>query len=139
MKKRIVYLTDLYAKIGSYLKLYGDANVTSISTHCNHPKNLYYTLNVTDLDTDKERKIDIPYKEIDIDENKVSKKLFEQLCALYIQDTSCDQQLFCGCREEDCENYRTENCIRCLEAYMESIDLDKMIKKTLLNKMNNNI
>ena len=43
-----------------------------------------------------------------------SNKIFNALADIYIKDTSCDGQLFCGCREEDCEAYRTKECRVCL-------------------------
>lgn len=45
-----------------------------------------------------------------------SNKIFNALADMYIKDTSsfCDGQLFCGCREEDCEAYRTKECRVCL-------------------------
>lgn len=39
---------------------------------------------------------------------------FNKLAKLYINETSCDGQLFCGCRYEDCENFHTEECHKCL-------------------------
>lgn len=39
---------------------------------------------------------------------------FNKLANLYINETSCDGQLFCGCRYEDCENFHTEECFKCL-------------------------
>lgn len=40
--------------------------------------------------------------------------LFNVLADMYIKDTSCDGQLFCGCRDEDCINYKTKKCRNCL-------------------------
>ena len=39
---------------------------------------------------------------------------FNKLAKLYINETSCDGQLFCGCRYEDCEKFHTEECYKCL-------------------------
>ena len=43
-----------------------------------------------------------------------SNKIFNALADMYIKDTSCDGQLFCGCREEDCEAHGTKECRVCL-------------------------
>lgn len=43
-----------------------------------------------------------------------SNKIFNALADMYIKDTSCDGQLFCGCRREDCEAYSTTECRQCL-------------------------
>jgi hypothetical protein len=43
-----------------------------------------------------------------------SNKVFNALADMYIKDTLCDGQLFCGCREEDCETYGTKDCRKCL-------------------------
>lgn len=43
-----------------------------------------------------------------------SNKVFNALADMYIKDTSCDGQLFCGCREEDCEEHGTKECRVCL-------------------------
>ena len=43
-----------------------------------------------------------------------SNKIFNALADMYIKDTSCDGQLFCGCRAEDCEAHRTKDCRKCL-------------------------
>lgn len=40
--------------------------------------------------------------------------LFNALADMYIKDTSCNGQLFCGCRDEDCINYKTKECKNCL-------------------------
>lgn len=54
-----------------------------------------------------------------------SNKIFNALADMYIKDTSCDGQLFCGCRQEDCELHRTKECRKCLlkqiEEQMEDI------------------
>jgi hypothetical protein len=41
-------------------------------------------------------------------------KTFNALADIYIKDTMLDGQLFCGCRAEDCETYRTKECRKCL-------------------------
>lgn len=47
-------------------------------------------------------------------------KIFNALADMYINDTSdCDGQLFCGCREEDCELYKTNECRECLLKYIQ--------------------
>ena len=43
-----------------------------------------------------------------------SNKIFNALADIYIKDTACDGQLFCGCREEDCELHYTKACRECL-------------------------
>ena len=43
-----------------------------------------------------------------------SNKMFNALADMYIKYTSCDGQLFCGCREEDCQAYGTKECRVCL-------------------------
>lgn len=43
-----------------------------------------------------------------------SNKIFNTLADMYIKDTSCDGQLFCGCRMEDCETHKTKECRKCL-------------------------
>lgn len=48
-----------------------------------------------------------------------SNKVFNALADMYIKDTSYDGQLFCGCREEDCELYRTKECRKCLLKQIE--------------------
>lgn len=45
-----------------------------------------------------------------------------KLVDLYIKDTACDGQLFCGCRREDCENYKTEECRKCLIKYLNDME-----------------
>lgn len=47
---------------------------------------------------------------------------FNKLANLYIKDTACDGQLFCGCRREDCENYKTEECRKCLMKYLNDME-----------------
>ena len=47
---------------------------------------------------------------------------FYKLVDLYIKDTACDGQLFCGCRIEDCENYKTKECHKCLIKYLNDIE-----------------
>ena len=47
---------------------------------------------------------------------------FNKLADLYIKDTACDGQLFCGCRREDCENYKTEECRKCLIKYLNNME-----------------
>ena len=48
-----------------------------------------------------------------------SNKMFNALADMYIKDTSNDGQLFCGCREEDCELHRTKECRKCLLKQIE--------------------
>ena len=55
--------------------------------------------------------------EPEVDINK-----FNKLSDLYIKDTACDGQLFCGCRREDCENYKTEECRKCLIKYLNYME-----------------
>lgn len=45
---------------------------------------------------------------------------FHKLANLYINETSCDGQLFCGCRYEDCESYHTEECFKCLFKHIDT-------------------
>ena len=47
---------------------------------------------------------------------------FNKLADLYIKDTTCDGQLFCGCRREDCENYKTEECRKCLVKHLNKME-----------------
>ena len=47
---------------------------------------------------------------------------FDKLADLYIKDTACDGQLFCGCRRDDCENYKTEECRKCLIKYLNDME-----------------
>lgn len=54
-----------------------------------------------------------------------SNKTFNILADMYIKDTSCDGQLFCGCRAEDCELYRTKECRKCLIKQVEEQMKDK--------------
>ena len=72
MNKRIVYLSQMYEKIGDYLQKNGDAHVSSISTHCNHPEQIYYTLNLNNLKDDTERKIDVRYINVPIEQNETT-------------------------------------------------------------------
>ena len=44
---------------------------------------------------------------------------FNVLAIIYIEDTCCDGQLFCGCRKEDCESFKTGRCIDCLIKHIE--------------------
>lgn len=48
-----------------------------------------------------------------------SNKIFNALADIYIKETECDGQLFCGCRKEDCESHRTKDCRKCVEAYVK--------------------
>ena len=48
-----------------------------------------------------------------------SNKMFNALADIYIKETECDGQLFCGCREEDCKSHRTKDCRKCVEAYVK--------------------
>lgn len=41
------------------------------------------------------------------------------LANMYINDTCCDGQLFCACRKEDCDSYKTDECINCLMQHIE--------------------
>lgn len=45
-----------------------------------------------------------------------------KLADLYIKETSCDGQLFCGCRYEDCENFRSEECRKCLIKHLGDME-----------------
>lgn len=66
MSRRKVRLSDLYVQIGKYLATNGDADVSSISTHCNSLDKIQYTLNLSDLSKegfDKIGQIDIKYEE----------------------------------------------------------------------------
>ena len=67
IKRRIVKLSDIHKTIGNYLYQFGDADVQSIATHCNHPDKLQFTLNLADLNTAdlKASGIDICYEEVD--------------------------------------------------------------------------
>lgn len=47
---------------------------------------------------------------------------FNKLADLYIKDTTCDGQLFCGCRSEDCKLYRTEECRKCLIKHLNEME-----------------
>ena len=47
---------------------------------------------------------------------------FNKLTDLYIKDTACDGQLFCGCRREDCELYGTEECRKCLMKHLNEME-----------------
>lgn len=47
---------------------------------------------------------------------------FNKLADLYIKDTACDGQLFCGCRYEDCENFRSEECRKCLIQHLNEME-----------------
>ena len=53
-------------------------------------------------------------------------KIFNALADMYIKDTSCEGQLFCGCREEDCIQYKTKECRKCLLRYIENECLTKV-------------
>ena len=44
-----------------------------------------------------------------------------KLIELYIKETSCDGQLFCGSRYDDCENFRSEECRKCLLEYLNNL------------------
>ena len=45
---------------------------------------------------------------------------FRKLSEMYISGTKAsDGQLFCGCREEDCDNYNSEQCLKCLADEVE--------------------
>lgn len=138
MNKRIVYLSQMYEKIGDYLQKNGDAHVSSISTHCNHPEQIYYTLNLNNLKDDTERKIDVQYINVPIEQNETTENTLDFLCHLYIEDTSCDGQLFCGCRSEDCEKYQTQECIDCLKKQLKKYCLEEGIKKVLKAKIERN-
>ena len=47
---------------------------------------------------------------------------FNKLADLYIKDITCDGQLFCGCRREDCELYKTEECRKCLIKHLNDME-----------------
>ena len=52
--------------------------------------------------------------------NKLSEgRSIAMLSSMYIRDTANDGQLFCGCRREDCNNYKTEECHKCLRKHIE--------------------
>lgn len=59
------------------------------------------------------RNYDLEFVELTCIESKDYKN-FNKLIDLYIKDTVCDGQLFCGCRYEDCENFGSEECRKCL-------------------------
>ena len=132
MNKRIVYLSQLYEKIGDYLQKNGDAHVSSISTHCNHPEQIYYTLNLENLNNNRDKNINgwinIRYVNVPVNEDE-TEETFDILCSKYIEDTACDGQLFCGCRSEDCEKYQTQECIYCLKKQLKKYCLEEGIKK----------
>lgn len=138
MNKRIVYLSQMYEKIGDYLQQNGDAHVSSISTHCNHPEQIYYTLNLKNLKDDTERKIDVRYINVPIEQNETTEEIFNILCSKYIEDTACDGQLFCGCRSEDCEKYQTQECIDCLKKHLKKECLEESVKTMLKSKIERN-
>lgn len=58
-----------------------------------------------------------------------SNKIFNALVDMYIKDTSCDGQLFCGCRIEDCEAHGTKECRVCLLEQVKERN-DFIAKKT---------
>ena len=135
MNKRIVYLSQLYEKIGDYLQKNGDAHVSSISTHCNHPEQIYYTLNLKNLKDDTERKIDVRYINVPIEQNETTENTLDFLCHLYIEDTSCEGQLFCGCYPDDCVLYKTDECINCLKKHIHKECMEESIKTMLKSKI----
>lgn len=53
---------------------------------------------------------------------------FKTLANMYINDTCCDGQLFCGCRSEDCEFYKTKKCLNCLTKHIEEQSEKSTIK-----------
>lgn len=138
MNKRIVYLSQMYEKIGDYLQKNGDAHVSSISTHCNHPEQIYYTLNLKNLKDDTERKIDVRYINVPIEQNETTEEIFNILCSKYIEDTACDGQLFCGCYPEDCVLYKTDECKNCLKKYLKKECLEESVKTMLKSKIERN-
>lgn len=138
MNKRIVYLSQMYEKIGDYLQKNGDAYVSSISTHCNHPEQIYYTLNLENLKDDTERKIDIRYINVPIEQNETTEEIFNVLCNLYIDETSFEGQLFCGCYPEDCVLYKTDECKNCLKKHLKEIRLEESVKTMSKSKIERN-
>jgi len=66
MKRRKVKLSEMKRLIDSYIELHGDAEVSSISTHCGNEAHIEYTLNLCDLTKDDYRNIggiEIKYEE----------------------------------------------------------------------------
>ena len=41
-------------------------------------------------------------------------QIFNRLIEMYIKNTTIDQQMFCGCRPDDCELWNTEKCKDCV-------------------------
>lgn len=138
MNKRIVYLSQLYEKIGNYLQAAGDANIVSISTHCNHPEQIYYTLKLETLNDALNKNINgyitIRYVDVPVDDPE-TKDTLDILCRKYIEDTACDGQLFCGCRQEDCVMFKTEDCIKCLKNHLHKECIEEGIKTMLKSKI----
>ena len=65
--RRKVKLSELYKEIGKYLDSNGDVDVVSITTYCNSPKHIQYTLKLCDLKSDSFDvigEIDVKYEEI---------------------------------------------------------------------------
>lgn len=62
-------------------------------------------------------------KEKQMDDNFYN---FNKLVDLYIEDTICDGELFCGHRREECENYKTEECRKCLVKYLNETENNKV-------------
>lgn len=66
-------------------------------------------------------------------------KTFNALADMYIKDTLCDGQLFCGCRAEDCESYRTIECRKCLLKQILDKEFEQLVKKETNNIMEEHI
>lgn len=65
--RRKVKLSEMYNAIGEYLNSHGDADVISISTHCNNKDQIQYSLDLCDLQKDSYDivgKIEIKYQEL---------------------------------------------------------------------------
>lgn len=45
-------------------------------------------------------------------------KIFDKLMEMYLKETTNDEQMFCGCRKEDCTDWHTEKCKDCLIDYI---------------------
>lgn len=50
--RRRVKLTDLYKATGEYIAKHGDADIMSISRHCNSPEHIEYSFDLGDLEND---------------------------------------------------------------------------------------
>ena len=54
---------------------------------------------------------------------------FQTLANMYIKETCCDEQLFCGCRSEDCRFFKTKECLNCLTKHIEEQSEKSTIKE----------